>query len=198
MNILGRSPKVEMPDLTRFVVAVTGAQGVGKSTFCGHLLKRLHEFGRRDTTLLDGLGDRIEALGIPLGSISTPQTVAALFTAHLEREASIKSGLIMLDRCVVDALAYTRALRINSEVEMRLYEQIANLAANRLNFVIHLGLSPFFVGKGGAHETPALRLKVAENIPIILADLKLSYLDLDAAMENAAAKAATTILNRLV
>lgn len=187
-----------MSDQSTFFVAVTGAQGVGKSTFCRRLQMRLQAEGRREVSLLDGLGDRIKALGIPLGSTSTTQTIAAVFTAHLEREAAAPKGIVILDRCVVDAIAYTRSLGINSDVELRLYERVTALAATRLNLVVHLTCSPFFARRGADHETPVLRADVAERIVAILSELGVPRIDLDASSEDAVELAAAFIWERLV
>lgn len=164
-----------------FFIAVTGAQGVGKSTFCLELQAKLAGLIDREVALLDGLGGRIAELGIPLGSTSEPRTIAAVFTAHLERESDAPTGLVILDRCVVDALAYTRTLAVSSEVELRLFEQVAALAAKNLRLVIHLQLSPFFSDKGGAHETSELRGSVSARIPGILEELGLHKIEIDAA-----------------
>lgn len=181
-----------------FFVAVTGAQGVGKSTFCRNLHGKLAGAGVGEVALLDGLGDRIKGLGIPLGSASTPDTIAAVFTAHLEREAIAQSDMVVLDRCVVDALAYTRSLGVSSELELRLYEQVTALSARRLGFVVHLGLSPFFEQRGAArHESPALRRAMAGEIPSIIDRLSLDHLTLDASTEQAIADAAQAVLTAI-
>lgn len=186
-----------MSEGERLFVAVTGAQGVGKSTFCRSLCSRLAGAGRSDVTLLDGLGERIKALGIPLGSASDPRTIAAVFTAHLEREAAAPPGIILLDRCVVDALAYTRTLAVGTEVDRRLFECVAALASKRLGLVLHLSLSPFFSDRGAGHETPELRFAVARGIGPILDELGLRHTEFDAACNGAVERAAETVLGSL-
>jgi predicted ATPase len=156
-----------------FFVAVTGAQGVGKSTFCHALVSRLQQAGREDVRLFDGLGDNLKAMGVPLGSKSTPQTIFAVWATHLEREASVAGGLVVLDRCIVDALAYTRVLNLSSELERRVLEQAAILAAERLGFVVHLECSTFFADKRGSHETAEDRRRVADEIGVVLSQLDL-------------------------
>lgn len=164
-------------------VAITGGQGVGKSTFCQKLYKALKESGVQDVQVMDGLREQMDAMGIPLGSSANPQTIFAVWTAHLERQNSDAKGLILLDRCVVDALAYTRALRIGTPIERLLFEQVAYLAADRLDLVIHLRLSKFFIEKGGAHETPELRLEVVNEVREIIPHIKLRSIELEADSE---------------
>ena len=186
-----------MLDRGRFFVGVTGAQGVGKSTFCRNLHSQLQDAGRGDVRLLDGLGTSVAAMGVPLGSGSTPQTIIAVWTVHLEREAAAPDGVIVLDRCIVDALAYTRALRLGSDLERRLFEQVAVLVSGRLAIVLHLRLSPFFLGKGAAHESPALRSEVAKEIDAVLRELRPRQLDLNADSDDAVDRAVRAVLEAL-
>lgn len=119
-------------------------------------------------------------MGIPVGSGSTPETIFAIWACHLEREEAMTGDLAILDRCVVDALAYTRVLGLNSEVELRVLEQTAKLAARRLDLIIHLKLTDFFSDKGADHETPNLRRRIAEEIKIVMSELSPALIDLDA------------------
>ncbi|MDO9369937.1 MAG: AAA family ATPase [Sphingopyxis sp.] len=168
-----------------YFVAVTGGQGVGKSTFCRKLYEALKSADVQGVQVMDGLREQMDAMGIPLGSSATPQTIFAVWTAHLERQASAPEGLILLDRCVVDALAYTRALQLGTPIERRLFEQVAYLAADRLDLVVHLRLSEFFRDKGGTHETPELRAKVVNEVRTIIPHLGLRSIELDAENERA-------------
>lgn len=174
-----------MSDKSSFFVAVTGAQGVGKSTFCRALVGRLRDTSSEAVPLLDDLGVRVAAMNVPLGSSSTPETIAAVWTTHLEREADAPEGLVLLDRCVVDALAYTRMLRLGTELDRRLLESVGLLASARLRLVIHLRLSNFFRDRGAPHETPQLRHDVAAQIGKILTDWDLPCVELDAAAPTA-------------
>jgi hypothetical protein len=150
-----------------------------------------------EVVLLEGLGQRVEALGIPVGSASTADSIAAVWTAHLEREEASNGGLVLLDRCIVDALAYTRSLAINTPVEVRLYEALARISAARLDFVVHLTLSEYFTEMSASHETPKLRADVAREIPLILQALGLRHLQLDAASSDSVNLAANAILKAL-
>lgn len=178
----------------KFFVAITGAQGVGKSTFCRELASTLRTMLDEDVPLLDDLGATVAAMGVPLGSSSTTQTISAVWTTHLEREDGAPNGLVLLDRCVVDALAYTRVLELGTDVDRRLLESVGRLAISRLNFVIHLRLSDFFADRGASHETPQHRQAVAREIIRILADWKVPQVEFDAATQGAVESAAKTVL----
>jgi len=178
----------------RFVVAITGAQGVGKSTFCRELASTLRTTLGEDVPLLDDLGATVAAMGVPLGSSSTTQTISAVWTTHLEREDGAPGGLVLLDRCVVDALAYTRVLDLGTELDRRLLEAVGRLASSRLGVVIHLRLSDFFADRGASHETPQHRQAVARQIICILAEWNTPQVEVDAATKGAVEKAAQAVL----
>ncbi len=179
-ELTGTAYPVGMDDSSPIFVAVTGAQGVGKSTFCRGLATRLRDTGHEDVRLFDGLGEQLKTAGVPLGTASTPQTIFAVWASHLEREASVSTGMAVLDRCVVDALAYTRALNLNSALELRVLEQTAVIAAKRLLLVIHLEFTPFFLDKGRPHETPELRRLVADEILDVLSQMTVPRIHLRA------------------
>lgn len=128
-----------------------------------------------------------------MGSASTSDSIAAVWTAHLERESTASDGIVLLDRCVIDALAYTRSLAVNSPIERRLYEAVAKTSFKRFGLVVHLTMSKYFVGKSAAHETPTLRANVAREITSILHTLGLRHLQLDAASSDAIEQAANAI-----
>jgi hypothetical protein len=185
MNYGRQGPKRNTMFDQPFFIGVTGAQGVGKSTFCRNLVAAIRSADLGEIALLDGIRGSIEGMGVPYGSDSTPDTIFAVWTAHLERESSASDTMVVLDRCCIDALAYTRVLNLSSPVERRLFEQVAALAAPRLDLIIHLRLSSFFDDKGGAHETPELRTAVSLEIKTILAGVQTRQLDLDAASDDA-------------
>ena len=167
--------------MSRSLIAVTGAQGVGKSTFC-RALKSSLQSSVREVVLFDGLGDQLKSKGVPLGRDSNAQTIAAVFGAHLERErrALACEAIVILDRCQVDALAYTRVLSVNTEVERELYNELAMRCLRSLNAIVELKLeAPFDVGFA-EHETEAIRRGVAAEIACILDSLELPRIRLNA------------------
>lgn len=182
-----------MTENHRFVAAVTGAQGVGKSTFCANFLAALDAAGLGGFRLVDDLRSRLELTGVPFGSGSTPETIHAVWVVHLERQADAGDERILLDRCVVDALAYTRVLAVSSDLERRLFEQIGRLALPGLDLIIHLRLSDFFADKGKPHETPEHRRLVAEEIALILDAWREPVLTLDADDPSSVDRAVTAV-----
>lgn len=178
------------------VVAITGAQGVGKSKFCEKLAGRLAEF-QVTANCISGLGDSIRAMGIKVGSASTTDTIAAIYTAHLERERAATLGVSILDRCTVDALAYVRALGLNTEIENKLYKEISLYSSGRLALVVHLELRGLFLSTGKDHETPELRAEVARLLPGIIKELGVPSLSVLATDSRAVESVAQEVLRLL-
>lgn len=174
-------------------VAVTGAQGVGKSTFCREIAAVLRKDQSIDTSLLCGLGDTIRAKGVPLGAASNSDTIFAIFHEHLRREREAAADVVLLDRCIVDALAYTRVLGLTSVCENLLLEEIAQLAAKRLTLVIELQLSHAFAVTAATHENPAMRNAVSTTIPSIISELGVPSISLDASKQDALKNAVNEI-----
>ncbi len=177
------------------LVGVTGAQSVGKSTFANGLARHLRSVQDRPVTLLEGLGERVRSLGIVVGSASSTDSIAAVYSAHLEREHALsEGGIVIMDRCSVDALAYVRVLNVNSEIEKSLYENVTRLMARNISLVIHLEMSPAFVTSTAAHETPHHRNAIALIIPKIIEEMGLSCISIDAAHCDAIQTAASKVL----
>jgi thymidylate kinase len=177
----------------RFFVAVTGAQGVGKSTFCARLVEALAQAGLGDFLLLDDLRGRVAAAKVPLGSGSTPATIHAVWVAHLEREQSPAGQFVLLDRCMVDALAYTRVLKVSSDLELRLFEQVALRSLPFLNLIVHLQLNEFFLNTGKPHETTEHRHAVALEIEEVIAASSPPVLNISAEQPDALEKAVEAV-----
>ena len=175
------------------MVAITGAHNVGKTTFCVGLQKHLQTQMSLNSTILDCLGDRMRSLGVPLGKTANSDAVAAIYAAHLSREESAPNGIVLLDRCVIDAFAYVQSLGVNSPAEQALYKEISNLASKRLDLIIHLELTEFFYDMCADHETPELRSKVASAIQPIMNDLSVPSIRLDAKSSDSISVAAKCI-----
>lgn len=164
-------------------IGVTGAQGVGKSTFCNKLHSSLLAVESRPIYLLNGLGNSIRALGFEVGSAAGGDSIAAVFAAHIKREVNAKHGLNILDRCVVDALAYVRVLQKTSPALDALYEQVSALSAASLSLVIHCEMSARFQTTLATHETDSDRAAIAREIPKIITELAIPRLCIDASSE---------------
>lgn len=161
---------------------MTGAQGVGKSTFCNTLARELKE--ACEVHVLPSIGEGLKKRGIPFGSAATSASVLAIYCAHLERERmSPQQGLIILDRCAADALCYTRSLAVNSDIEIGLLTETSHLMAKDLDLIIHLEMTGIFENSAATHESENLRSSVAANFPIVLKELASPFRSINAADE---------------
>ena len=135
--------------------------------------------------LLGGLGDRLKELGIPFGNAATADSVAAIYAAHLERELAAPNGIVLLDRCGVDALAYVRCLSVNSSQELALYTALSATMCRSLDMVIHLKMEGIFTATNATHESEVLRPCVAREIARLIPTLPSPSISVYAADDKA-------------
>lgn len=170
---------------SKTLIGVTGAHGVGKTTLSARLAELLKGTKSGHALLLNGLGDAVRARGIEVGSSATDDGIAAIFAAHLNRERCAPSGIILLDRCAIDAIAYARYLTEKGSLRASLYEEIGQYQASHLSGIIHCSLSPFFKDKGKSHETLELREFVAQTVEGLVLQSSAPSITLDASQEDA-------------
>jgi predicted ATPase len=178
----------------RTLVGITGGQGVGKTTFGSALLAQLREASGVESTLIAGLGEHLRTLNVPYGKEATARSIAAIYAAHLERELGKPTGIVLLDRCCVDALAYVRALRVTCDAESLLYDRVSRTMAVSLDLVIHLGMDGIFTTSDATHETPALRRAVADHVRNIIDEFGIANLAINAAADDALPRAVSSVL----
>lgn len=174
------------------LVGVTGAQGVGKSTFCRNLVEALRREELGEIHLASGLGDAVRAREISIGRHSSSETIAVFYTEHLRREREA-TGITVLDRCAVDALAYTRALGVTDSVQLALYEEISALMISKLSVVVELEVGGPFSDSHAPHESPELRSKIAREISGLLSASTFPHLRTIASEPSAIANAVAMV-----
>lgn len=184
--------------ISPFVIVITGAQGVGKSTFCRSLYEVLRgRYGDRRVALIDGLGDKIRASGYAVGSGADAGGVAAIFREHLRREREIEVDIAILDRCAIDALAYVRVLNANTIIEKALYEEVTRTMSKRWNAIVRLELSETFAEKCAAHEDPEFRTRIDQQVSAVIKEFDLPACFVDAADAAAVARIAKLIVDQV-
>ena len=119
-------------------IAVAGSQHSGKSQLARDLFDLLRVRVQGGVYLHPSVSQEIEHQGHPLGIHATPTTLMAYAVAHLRRERFAKPGLNILDRCLVDVLAYVDLLGYGREPFGDLIGEAASLSLNRLCAVIVL------------------------------------------------------------
>ncbi len=96
----------------RRCVAVSGAQGVGKTTFCQDLRQRLEEMDLEFNVCMRGdVARTLKQRGVGIDGATKAHEYPLYLNAHLTnlREASEGSELTILDRTLVDTLSYAIA-----------------------------------------------------------------------------------------
>jgi len=160
----------------RVTIGITGAQGVGKSTFCQALAGVFTNTGLMSVHVLPSIGDSLKEQGVAFGSSATAESVLAIYSAHMHRERMApKEGIILMDRCAADALCYTRALQLNSALEVSLLTEASHMMAKGLDLIVHLERRGIFEESSATHETPELRRRVAGLFPSVLEELGRPY-----------------------
>lgn len=156
------SENVDAAEVLR--VAITGAQGAGKSTL-GSALER---WARRQldprARLYAGLGDAVFAGLDAIERTQPAARVRAFVAAHLAREAALEPGLALLDRCLLDAAAYAQVLACLpagewSALEDRLRASMAATAA-----VLVVPIAADYPVLAEADESPAFRRRIETAI----------------------------------
>lgn len=173
-------------------IAVTGAQGVGKSTFCTRLKALLDKQGLQPT-LLAGLGAALTAQGYVMGNKADERAVAAVVQEHLRREREAPNGIVLLDRCLVDMLAYKRTLDVTPSPLSEVYEEIVRAVAPRLKLVVFLEMGDCFKISDASHEDARFRERIDTEIQAVIGELGLPTLSLDASMPDSLARATAAI-----
>jgi len=85
-------------------IAITGAQGSGKSTVAGELAQQLNARGIA-IEAVHGIGAYVGALKFPLGESATRDTISAFLLEHVRRERHAPA-IAVFDRCLIDLVAY--------------------------------------------------------------------------------------------
>ena len=182
-----------MAEQKRTFIAVTGAQGVGKSTFCRHLGQKLEDRGVH-VTLLGGLGAALKAQGYVMGDKADDRTVAAVVQEHLRREREAPSGIVILDRCLVDMLAYVRTLGVTPRPLLDVYEEVVKAMTPRLQLVVFLEMSDAFKVSRATHEDAVFRERIDREIKAVLQELALPMQAFDASGFGSLERAIAAIL----
>jgi thymidylate kinase len=180
----------------RFFVGVTGAQGVGKSTFCNALSRRIEQSGLT-CALLAGLGEAIRKDGYSLGAEAKENAVLAVMTAHLRRQREAPPGIVVLDRCPIDMLAYIRALSLPSGELQSLGAELVSLFVSAAGAVVYLQMGPLFKNSRATHEPSPFRLSVDQHIQAILREMGGDVISVDAGQPTSVDVVVAEVMRRI-
>ena len=161
--------------------AITGAQGTGKTTLARELCQSCNQFVG-DCELLEGIGARVTAMGFPLGSRATPDTLCAFAAEHIRREREASGQVVILDRCLLDLLAYGRVLGYESDAIGILLKELAQSSLPVLRAIFYL---PIVSGieSGGQHEDPVFRKQIDNEVQLCAKELGIGIHRLSGTLE---------------
>lgn len=122
-------------------IALTGAQGTGKSTLARALVARFKAAGRFDVDGYFGLGVAIADAGHRTGALADAAALRHFAEAHMAREAGAVAPVQVFDRCLLDALAYARVLGCLDAAELATLTQAAQASCGRIAQLLWLRIT---------------------------------------------------------
>jgi len=159
-----------MPAPTRLIIAVTGAQGTGKSTFARALHRLVRDELCQDVELLTDIGAVVE-LQRQGASWTARDRVLAFAAEHMRRERVATAPIVILDRCLLDALAYASVLGCLQTDEHKALLRAAAVSLRRVALAFRLRVTADYPITGAADESPALRRRIDDAIEVLATSL---------------------------
>jgi predicted ATPase len=170
-------------------VAVTGAQGVGKTTLARDLFAICRARTGVSCEILEGIGHRVKEAGYPLGSAATSGTVYAFAAEHLRRERTCLAELVIQDRCLIDLLAYVRVLGLLEEPALRMLQEATLTSLEGIDLILFVPMCDALRDTGTAVETPEFRARIDAAIPAVAQELGVQIVAVEGEPAERAAKA---------
>lgn len=138
-------------------IALTGAQGTGKSTLAKAIAERLRS-PRREVLLHEGLGSAVAESGMATGALGTAESVRAFVRLHRARDAAPSSAAVQVfDRCLLDTLAYAHVLACLPESELEELRRATVASCAGTSQLIWLRVTHDYPVVTPHDETPELR-----------------------------------------
>lgn len=96
-------------------IAMTGAQGTGKSTLAEALKPRMEALLGKEVTLIQGIGRQMKAKGFAVDNTATIESKWAIEAEYSNLETKLKQTPKLFCRSIVDRFAYARACGIDMD-----------------------------------------------------------------------------------
>ena len=161
----------------RLVIAITGAQGVGKTTLAAALKTELDSHGIKPCWAHHNLGVTAASKGVPLGDNANSNSILEFSRLHIKRERQITGGVHILDRCFIDVLAYGRQMCVDQHILLGLVEELARASLARIDLVVRVPIIPCLAESKSKNESSEFRFKIENSITTILDVMPARRLD---------------------
>jgi predicted ATPase len=159
--------------------AVTGAQGVGKTTLARDLFALCQVRSSVNCEILQGIGQRVKDAGYPLGSAATADTVYAFAAEHLRRERTCPADLVIQDRCLLDLLAYVRVLGLFGNPAYSMLQEVALNSLGVIDLVFFVPMCDALRDAGTVLEPPEFRARIDTAISAIAQELGVDIVTIE-------------------
>jgi predicted ATPase len=161
----------------RLAIAITGAQGVGKTTLAAALKMEFDRLGIKPCLAHHNLGATAATKGVPLGGNANSNSILEFSRLHIKRERQMAGGIHLLDRCFVDVLAYGRQICADQPLLLDLVEELARASLARIDLVVRIPIIPSLSESKSKNESSEFRFKIENAIATILDAMPVRRLD---------------------
>lgn len=153
-------------------VAMTGAQGTGKSTLAASLKEPLTALVGREIHIVEGVARKLKAMGVTIDKDATVESKWKIEAAYNDVEFELRNVPKLFCRSVVDRFAYARAGGLNMEMH---FDRIIRRYVEDYDLLIYIPIEARvpLVGDGVRNTDLEFQKKVDEEIRKIIVDYKL-------------------------
>lgn len=162
----------------RLVIAITGAQGVGKTTLAAALKMEFDRLGIKPCLAHHNLGATAATKGVPLGGNANSNSILEFSRLHIKRERQMAGGIHLLDRCFIDVFAYGRQMCADQPLLLDLVEELARASLAHIDLVVRIPIIPCLAESKSNNETSEFRYKIENAIATILDAMPARRLDM--------------------
>ena len=150
-------------------IALVGASSTGKTTVYELLKNKLpkYEFINESTRT-------VGSYGFPINEIGTSETQLAISSFHLE--ALLKPGNVVLDRCYMDLLVYSKFMDKISKEAHNYIEDTWNRVKNEYTHYIYFPIEFKSVDDGVRSVNEDWRISIDNEFQLLLGGVRKPYL----------------------
>jgi predicted ATPase len=138
-------------------ISLTGAQGTGKSTLARAIGAQLNARGVAGVEIHGGVGVGAAAAGFATGARAGPDALLHFARLHQDREAAATGSVVVLDRCLLDTLAYAEVLGCMSGAQLDALRDATVASCRRFGQLIWLRVTHDYPVLTVEDETPEFR-----------------------------------------